>query len=334
MKKNRLFSGLLLGASVCLLAACGGQKQEVTPASSSSSSTSSSSTSTSSNTSTTTMTSSSSTSSSSQTGLWDAAKTEALRRFVIDQWGPSFSPPQYYVSYGPSRQGNFFGVTLPSGVLSGSGQQMTPDFLGEIPELVWSETGQVGAGQTAVVGMYSDLEVSKSQLAHLYLFTIKDGQVIAWITEQNQGNPEKRLYFRPTKNQELQAFFENLVLGESSAVATETSSATVPNKSVDTKNLTVEQAANWAKAHRASEYGSPYNKSDFTSQVTTNTQSSDGLAYIEVREDHNSANMQAAGADRSVSSGAAFYRVNANGQLEKMDVVAGSYSVVAETYFE
>ncbi|HEM6111298.1 TPA: DUF4767 domain-containing protein [Streptococcus suis] len=334
MKKNRLFSGLLLGASVCLLAACGGQKQEVTPASSSSSSTSSSSTSTSSNTSTTTMTSSSSTSSSSQTGLWDAAKTEALRRFVIDQWGPSFSPPQYYVSYGPSRQGNFFGVTLPSGVLSGSGQQMTPDFLGEIPELVWSETGQVGAGQTAVVGMYSDLEVSKSQLAHLYLFTIKDGQVIAWITEQNQGNPENRLYFRPTKNQELQAFFENLVLGESSAVATETSSATVPNTSVDTKNLTVEQAANWAKAHRASEYGSPYNKSDFISQVITNNQSSDGLAYIEVREDHNSANMQAAGADRSVSSGATFYRVNANGQLEKMDVVAGSYSVVAETYFE
>ncbi|HEM6398268.1 TPA: DUF4767 domain-containing protein [Streptococcus suis] len=327
MKKNRLISGLLLGASVCLLAACGGQKQEVTPASSS---TSISSTSSSSSTSTTSVASSS----SSQTGLWDAAKTEALRRFVIDQWGPSFSPPQYYVSYGPSRQGNFFGVTLPSGVLSGSGQQMTPDFLGEIPELVWSETGQVGAGQTAVVGMYSDLEVSKSQLAHLYLFTIKDGQVIAWITEQNQGNPENRLYFRPTKNQELQAFFENLVLGESSAVATETSSATVPNTSEDTKNLTVEQAANWAKAHRASEYGSPYNKSDFISQVITNNQSSDGLAYIEVREDHNSANMQAAGADRSVSSGATFYRVNANGQLEKMDVVAGSYSVVAETYFE
>ncbi|MGQ7366554.1 DUF4767 domain-containing protein [Streptococcus suis] len=334
MKKNRLFSGLLLGASVCLLAACGGQKQEVTPASSSSSSTSSSSTSTSSNTSTTTMTSSSSTSSSSQTGLWDAGKAEALRSFVIDQWGPSFSPPQYYVSYGPSRQGNFFGVTLPSGVLSGSGQQMTPDFLGETPDLVWSETGQVEAGKTAVVGIYSDIEASKSQLAHLYLFTIKDGQVIAWITDQNQGNPEKRLYFRPTKNQELQAFFESLVLGESSAVTTETSSATVPNKSVDTKNLTVEQAANWAKAHRASEYGSPYNKSDFISQVITNNQSSDGLANIEVREDHNSANMQAAGADRSVSSGAAFYRVNANGQLEKMDVVAGSYSVVAETYFE
>lgn len=331
MKKNRMISGILLGASVCLLAACGSQKREVTPTSSSASI---SSTSSSSSTSTTSSTTSVASSSSSQSGLWDAGKAEALRSFVIDQWGPSFSPPQYYVSYGPSRQGNFFGVTLPSGILSGSGQQMTPDFLGETPELVWSETGQVGAGQTAVVGMYSDLEVSKSQLAHLYLFTIKDGQAIAWITEQNQGNPEKRLYFRPTKNQELQAFFENVVLGESPAVATETSSETVPNTSVDTKNLTVEQAANWAKAHRASEYGSPYNKSDFISQVITNNQSSDGLAYIEVREDHNSANMQVAGADGSVSSGAAFYRVNANGQLEKMDVVAGSYSVVAETYFE
>ncbi|HEL1761362.1 TPA: DUF4767 domain-containing protein [Streptococcus suis] len=329
MKKNRMISGLLLGASVCLLAACGSQKQEVTPASSS---TSISSTSSSSSTSTTSSTTSVASSSSSQSGLWDAGKAEALRSFVIDQWGPSFSPPQYYVSYGPSRQGNFFGVTLPSGILSGSGQQMTPDFLGETPELVWSETGQVGAGQTAVVGMYSDLEVSKSQLAHLYLFTIKDGQAIAWITEQNQGNPEKRLYFRPTKNQELQAFFENVVLGESPAVATETSSETVPNTSVDTKNLTVEQAANWAKAHAASHYGAPFTKADFLAQVVTNVQSSDGLVYIEVREDHNSPNMQ--GTDPNVAPSAGFYRINVSGQLERMDVVAGSYSVVAETYFE
>lgn len=330
MKKKRFISCLLLGASVCLLAACGGQKQEVTPASSSSSSSSSSLSSTSSTTSTTTTSTSSS--SSSQVGPWDAGKAEALRTFVIDQWGPSFSPPQYYVSYGPSRQGNFFGVTLPSGILSGPEQQMTPDFLGETPDLVWSETGQVAAGKTAVVGIYSDIENTKFPSAHLYLFTIKDGQVIAWITEQNQGNPEKRLYFRPTKNQELQAFFENLVLGESSAVATETSSATVPNTSVDTKNLTVEQAANWAKAHAATRYGTPFTKDDFLAQVVTNVQSSDGLVYIEVREDHSSPNMK--GTDPNVAPSAGFYRINASGQLERMDVVAGSYSVVAETYFE
>ncbi|HEL2576667.1 TPA: DUF4767 domain-containing protein [Streptococcus suis] len=331
MKKNRLILGLLLGASVGLLVACGHQKQEATSTSSSTSSSRSSSTSTSFSTSTTSSTTSSS---SSQAGPWDADKTEALRNFVIEQWGPSFSPPQYYLSYHPRNEGSFFGVSLPSGVLSGPGQQMTPDFQGEAPELVWSENGQVGAGQTAVVGIYSDIEASKSQLAHLYLFTIKDGQGIAWITEQNQGNPEKRLYFRPTKNQELQAFFENLVLDGSSIAATETSSATATQSSVDTKNLTVEQAANWAKAHAASRYGAPFTKADFLAQVVTNVQSSDGLVYIEVREDHNSPNMQAAGADRSVSSGAAFYRVNANGQLEKMDVVAGSYTVVAETYFE
>ncbi|HFU4060415.1 TPA: DUF4767 domain-containing protein [Streptococcus suis] len=292
MKKNRFISGLLLGASVCILVACGSQKQEATTASSSTSSSSASSTSTSSTTSTTTTTSSTSSSSSSQAGPWDAGKAEALRTFVIDQWGPSFSPPQYYVSYSPSRAGNFFGVTLPSGVLSGPGQQMTPDFLGETPELVWSENGQVGAGQTAVVGIYSDIENTKYPSAHLYLFTIKDGQVIAWITEQNQGNPEKRLYFRPTKNQELQAFFENLVLGGSSTAATETSSATAVNGSVDTKNLTVEQAANWAKAHAATRYGAPFTKDDFLSHVVTNIQSSDGLVYIEVREDHSSPNMQ------------------------------------------
>lgn len=330
MKKNRFISGLLLGASVCFLMACGSQKQETISTSVSTSSSSSSSSSTSSTTSTTTTSTSSS--SSSQVGPWDASKAEALRTFVIDQWGPSFSPSQYYVSYSPNRAGNFFGVTLPSGVLTGPGQQMTPDFLGETPELVWSENGQVGAGQTAVVGMYSDLEVSKSQLAHLYLFTIKDGQVIAWITDQNQGNPEKRLYFRPTKNQELQAFFENLVLGGSSMAATETSSATAVNASVDTKNLTVEQAANWAKAHAATRYGVPFTKDDFLSQVVTNVQSSDGLVYIEVREDHSSPNMK--GTDPNVAPAAGFYRINANGQLEKMDVVAGTYAVVAETYFE
>lgn len=329
MKKNRIISGLLLGASVSLLAACGSQKREVTPTSSS---TSISSTSSSSSISTTSSTTSVVSSSSSQTGLWDAGKAEVLRSFVIDQWGPSFSPPQYYLSYHSRNEGSFFGVSLPSGVLSGPGQQMTPDFQGETPELVWSENGQVGAGQTAVVGIYSDIEASKSQLAHLYLFTIKDGQVIAWITEQNQGNPENRLYFRPTKNQELQAFFENLVLDGSSIAATETSSATAIKSSVDTKNLTVEQAANWAKAHAASRYGAPFTKADFLAQVVTNAQSSDGLVYIEVREDHNSPNMQ--GTDPNVAPSAGFYRINASGQLERMDVVAGSYSVVADIYFE
>ncbi|NQG18594.1 DUF4767 domain-containing protein [Streptococcus suis] len=329
MKKKRLILGLLFGASVGLLVACGIQKQEATSTSSSTSSSNSSSTSTSFSTSTTSSTTSSS---SSQAGPWDADKTEALRNFVIEQWGPSFSPPQYYLSYHPRNEGSFFGVSLPSGVLSGPGQQMTPDFQGETPELVWSENGQVGAGQTAVVGIYSDIEASKSQLAHLYLFTIKDGQVIAWITEQNQGNPENRLYFRPTKNQELQAFFENLVLDGSSIAATETSSATAIKSSVDTKNLTVEQAANWAKAHAASRYGAPFTKADFLAQVVTNAQSSDGLVYIEVREDHNSPNMQ--GTDPNVAPSAGFYRINASGQLERMDVVAGSYSVVADIYFE
>ncbi|MFM0817475.1 DUF4767 domain-containing protein [Streptococcus suis] len=330
MKRNLIASSFVVMVLASMLTACGNQKQEAV--SSSKERASSSSTSTSSGTSTKSSTTSTSSSSSSQVGPWDAGKAEALRNFVVDQWGPSFSPPQNYVSYSPNRTGNFFGVTLPSGVLSGSGQQMTPDFLGETPDLVWSETGQVEAGKTAVVGIYSDIEASKSQLAHLYLFTIKDSQLIAWITEQNQGNPEKRLYFRPTKNQELQAFFENLVLGRSSTVATETSSATVPNTSVDTKNLTVEQAANWAKAHAATRYGVPFTKDDFLSHVVTNVQSSDGLVYIEVREDHSSPNMK--GTDPNVAPAAGFYRINANGQLEKMDVVAGTYAVVAETYFE
>ena len=327
MKRNSIVSGFVVMVLASMLTACGSQKQEAV--SSSKATTSSSSTNTSSSTSTTTTFSSTS---SSQSGLWDAGKAEALRSFVVDQWGPSFSPPQYYVSYSPNRTGNLFGVTLPSGVLSGPGQQMIPDLLGETHELVWSENGQVEVGQTAVVGIYSDIENTKYPSAYLYLFTIKDGRVVVWITEQKQGNPEKRLYFRPTKNQEIQAFFENLVLGGSSTVATETSSVTATNTSVDTKNLTIEQAANWAKAHAATGYGVPFTKDDFLSHVVTNVQSSDGLVYIEVREDHSSPNMK--GTDPNVAPAAGFYRINAYGQLEKMDVVAGTYAVVAETYFE
>ncbi|WP_099810178.1 DUF4767 domain-containing protein [Streptococcus suis] len=177
MKRNLIASSFVVMVLASMLTACGNQKQEAV--SSSKERASSSSTSTSSGTSTKSSTTSTSSSSSSQVGPWDAGKAEALRNFVVDQWGPSFSPPQNYVSYSPNRTGNFFGVTLPSGVLSGSGQQMTPDFLGETPDLVWSETGQVEAGKTAVVGIYSDIEASKSQLAHLYLFTIKDSQLIA-----------------------------------------------------------------------------------------------------------------------------------------------------------
>lgn len=273
------------------------------------------------------------TKSTTEKALWDANKAQQLNDYILQTWGPALG--QEYKSYTPSSTGNFYGVTVPNQLLEVTAETATglaPDFNGSVPYWVWSENGLVAANEVAVVAVYSDIEKAAYPSAHLYFFTIVNGNPQVLITEQNQGNPEKRLYFRPTKNQELQAFFENLVLGGSSTVATETSSVTATNTSVDTKNLTIEQAANWAKAHAATRYGVPFTKDDFLSHVVTNVQSSDGLVYIEVREDHSSPNMK--GTDPNVAPAAGFYRINANGQLEKMDVVAGTYAVVAETYFE
>lgn len=125
----------------------------------------------------------------------------------------------------------------------------------------------------------------------------------------------------------MQAGFDRILEGGKGSVAP-------ASASMDQKNLTIEQCSNWARAHRASQYGSSYSKDDFLASVTTNIQSSDGLVYIEVRENHDSPTMKAAGADASVGSARVLYRINQNGQLELQDVVRGSYQVVSDRYFE
>ena len=103
---------------------------------------------------------------------------------------------------------------------------------------------------------------------------------------------------------------------------------------VDTKNLSTQQCSHWARAHKATTYGAPYTKDDFIAEVIGIDKSTDGLVYIDVRENHDSPTMRAAGADPNVASSTSFYRINATGQLELMNTTSGHYFVVASVYYE
>ena len=64
-----------------------------------------------------------------------------------------------------------------------------------------------------VVAVYSDIENVVGPASHLYYFTIFNGEPIVFVTEQNQGNDKKYLYFKRTANVYLQEGFEKIVKG-------------------------------------------------------------------------------------------------------------------------
>lgn len=280
----------------------------------------------------TSTTSASSSSESMAMGPWTEAKTAQLQSYILDTWGPAMG--QVYKAYTPATLGNFFGVPIPDGFLTAT-KGMTADMGGQVPELFWSMDGVAQPGQLAVVAVYADSEANRSMAQHLYVFTVDPqgfGQV--WITQQNQGNPEGKLYFHLTQNEALRDFFSQLVGNPAGMTSSVTETSPVTGAGVDTKNLTANQAANWASAHKAKGYGAPYTRVDFTTMVTGIDRSPDGLVYIEVRENHNSPTMRAAGAAPGVASNLSSYRINAAGHLELMDLRTGNYQVVETSYYE
>lgn len=212
--------------SAVVLAACGakGEREPVTsslPSTSSSSSSqieassSSSAEATPSSSTSAEVTPPSSTSASSSfeqpapVGLWSEEQAAQLQSYILDSWGPAMG--QVYKPYTPASLGKFSGLPIPNGFLTAT-QDMIADLDGQTPELFWSTDGLAQPGQLAVVATYSDSEGSRSITQHLYVFTIDSqgvGQV--WITKQNQGNPENKLYFRLTQNEALRDFFTQLV---------------------------------------------------------------------------------------------------------------------------
>lgn len=155
--------------------------------------------------------------SSSDKAVWSSAKSQALKTYMA-----SFSQAmdQQYVEYSPSQSGEYYGIQF-------------PDYLDEDKVAVddqhvtvsWSENG-VGQAAYQVVGIYSDYNTAPSMGAHLYLFTIHDGQPVVLITEQTQGMPDDLMHFKETANTDLKQNFVQIVDGGSATTANTTKSPT------------------------------------------------------------------------------------------------------------
>lgn len=127
--------------------------------------------------------------------------------------------------------------------------------------------------------------------------------------------------------------YGNSLIGNNKNVGLAASSFDVASsKPATSTRLTKEQASDWARQATATIYDRDYNKQfskdDFLAFVTE----SKGQFFIEVREDHQSPAMLAAGADPSHDPMAARYRINAKNELEREDIVTGDYVVIESRY--
>lgn len=143
---------------------------------------------------------------------WNQDKELRLYHYMRDEFGPSSG--QEFQSYSDKVSLSYAGMVLPMDILYGTATQtggLEPDFDGKVPHLSWSRDGQAPAGSYAVVAMYSDAETTKYPVPTTYLFTISpDGEAQVWMTQQIQGNDERKFYFRPAPV-DLNNFFEQLV---------------------------------------------------------------------------------------------------------------------------
>ncbi|SPS03967.1 hypothetical protein LAS9624_00799 [Latilactobacillus sakei] len=151
--------------------------------------------------------------SSSTKAVWSSAKSQALKSYMADF---SQSMNQQYADYQPGNETHFFGLNYPSyfkeDKLAVDDQHVTAD---------WSADG-TGSSDYNVVGIYSDSAAAHDMSAHLYLFTIHDGQPVVLITEQNQGMPDGLVHFKETANTDLKQNFAQIVGGGSAATANTT----------------------------------------------------------------------------------------------------------------
>lgn len=142
------------------------------------------------------------------TARWNSEKSSELSHFMVS-WGNQMG--QHYTELSPSSMTPWGNV---GDIISGHNQGMTTTYNGQNFSAVWSSTGE-GSGYN-VVAAYTDASDTTqdrrgSQLGHLYLFVIINGQPHVLITEQNQGNTENRLYFKDTANTSLRNGFSSIV---------------------------------------------------------------------------------------------------------------------------
>ena len=106
---------------------------------------------------------------------------------------------------------NFHGLKLPTeSEMAGDARLVLEG--DKLISMKWSPEGNYKDVYN-IVAVYSDIENVRGPASHLYYFTILNGEPIVLVTEQNQGNDKKYLYFKRTANVYLQEGFEKIVKG-------------------------------------------------------------------------------------------------------------------------
>ncbi|MFC6171225.1 hypothetical protein [Loigolactobacillus jiayinensis] len=111
----------------------------------------------------------------------------------------------------------------------------------------------------------------------------------------------------------------------SAASASATAQSQTATTSADGLNLTTAQVQNWV----ARNISGNYQDGDLSYAMSKDA---NGELVIQVRENHNSANMQAQGADTSTAPTIGWYKVNSQGQLLRSPDAGASWNVVSSSY--
>ena len=145
---------------------------------------------------------------STNNALWNKEKSNKLYQYV-KEWEKTLN--QNYKEYTIDKKVNYNGLHLP-GDTEKVGQTRLVLEGDKLINMKWSPEGNIKDVYN-IVAVYSDIENVVGPASHLYYFTILNGEPIVLVTEQNQGNDKKYLYFKRTANVYLQEGFEKIVKG-------------------------------------------------------------------------------------------------------------------------
>lgn len=139
---------------------------------------------------------------------WSANKSQQLAKFMLN-WASQMG--QHYESYYPGHDFNLYGVIFPTPLRNGT-MNLHPAVDDHAIDLQWSDDG-TGNHDYNLVAVYGGNASSNDRypVLTMYLFTLHNGKPEVLVTQQNQGNPEGYLYFKPTDNQALASGFASIV---------------------------------------------------------------------------------------------------------------------------
>ena len=140
---------------------------------------------------------------------WNKEKSNKLYQYV-KEWEKTLN--QNYKEYTIDNKVNYYGLQLPGDTEKVGKSRLVLEG-DKLINMKWSPEGNQKDVYN-IVAVYSDIENVRGPASHLYYFTILNGEPIVLVTEQNQGNDKKYLYFKRTANVYLQEGFEKIVKGE------------------------------------------------------------------------------------------------------------------------